>query len=74
MRLKAFIMFIGVCLQLEDIRSQTIPRLGANTAAGAIIAHSTALKPISQSHPFGFTAAWQRMNITKPYWKVCNCF
>ena len=67
-----FILFLNIPLQ--DAQSQAVTRMSAKAGLGTIIAHSSDLKPISQSTPVGLNASWQWMGTGQKGWEVCHCF
>lgn len=74
MRLKALFVFICLGFHFHESIAQSVKRLGAKASVATIIAHSSDLKPISQSTPIGFNASWQWMGTGQKSWQVCNCF
>lgn len=74
MRLKALFVFICLGFYFHESLAQSVKRVGAKASVATIIAHSSDLKPISQSIPMGFNASWQWMGTGQKNWEVCNCF
>jgi hypothetical protein len=74
MRLRALFIFVCISFHFHESFAQAIKRAGAKAGVATILAHSSDLKPISQSTPIGFKAAWQWMGTGQKSWEVCNCF
>ncbi|SMD44224.1 Lipid A 3-O-deacylase (PagL) [Aquiflexum balticum DSM 16537] len=68
--------FFGILLLLicSGVMAQTNKRLSLEGQYGFIIPHSSELKEISQSNPFGVNVHYQTMNLGKNRWDACNCF
>lgn len=49
-------------------------KMGIETQAGFIIAHSSDLIPVSQSNPIGIKFSYDRIRLDKEKWETCNCF
>lgn len=65
------ILFFAVFMQGN---AQSNIRLGVSASYGSIIAHSSELLPISQTHPWGISGSIQFMGTQKKDWETCNCF
>src|SRR5690606_2358370 len=59
---------------IQEANGQTIKRLGGAVGYGAIIAHASELRPISNSNPMGMTGSLQLMDVGRTSWEACNCF
>lgn len=71
-KLKLVLIFLIQVCQVSF--SQTIKRVGVETAKGYIIPHSTELRPFVQNNPYGFSLQYQMMGLSEKKWAVCNCF
>ncbi len=47
---------------------------GLKSHYGAIIAHTTDLKPISQTNPYGFQLEMSKLRTSDKAWKTCFCY
>ncbi|TRX60834.1 acyloxyacyl hydrolase [Fulvivirga sp. M361] len=56
----------------EDIQNPTI--FGARSHYGFIIPHSSELKNISQTNPWGFQIEWSKLMVKDKSWNNCNCY
>ena len=67
-----FIIIILVCF---SGRSQTDQKFyGLKGHYGFIIAHSSELKPISQTNPFGIQLEYSKLRTSDKAWKTCFCY
>ena len=48
--------------------------MAMESSYGFIIPHSSELRPISDSNPFGLSVQYQQMKKDKKNWEACNCF
>lgn len=73
MRLKT-LLCLFIWFGSQEAYGQTIQRLGGAVGYGAIIAHASELRPISNSDPRGITGSLQFMDVGRTSWEACNCF
>lgn len=72
--MKKQLFYLALLLTVSSSSAQQVSRLGLEGQYGFIIPHSSELRPISQTNPFGFSIHYQVLNQGKKSWEVCNCF
>lgn len=72
--MKTHFFYIFFLLTVFEASGQQVRRLGMEGSYGFIIPHSSELRPISESNPFGLSVHYQLLKQEKKNWDACNCF
>lgn len=72
--MKKHLFYIFFLSTVFAATGQQVRRLGLEGSYGFIIPHSSELRPISESNPFGLSVHYQLLKQDKKNWNACNCF